>query len=116
MSWRRAPTGCSDARIIVRHVLPNVTGPLVVQATVLMGHALLAEAGLSFLGLGAQPPEASWGAMLGTSFPYHGAVARADHRGGLRHLGYGALLQSDRRRSPRFGRAACAVPETEMEP
>ncbi len=62
--------GCSDARIIVRHVLPNITGPLVVQATVLMGHALLAEAGLSFLGLGVQPPQASWGAMLGTAFPY----------------------------------------------
>jgi len=63
-------TGCSDMRIITRHVLPNVTGPLVVQATVLMGQALLAEAGLSFLGLGVQPPEASWGAMLGTAFPY----------------------------------------------
>ena len=63
-------TGCGDARIITRHVLPNVTGPLVVQATVLMGQALLAEAGLSFLGLGVQPPEASWGAILGTAFPY----------------------------------------------
>ena len=63
-------TGCSDARIIFRHVLPNVMGPLVVQATVLMGQALLAEAGLSFLGLGTQPPFASWGAMLGTAFPY----------------------------------------------
>ena len=62
--------GCSDARIIALHILPNVTGPLVVQATVLMGQALLAEAGLSFLGLGVQPPEASWGAMLGTAFPY----------------------------------------------
>ena len=63
-------TGCGDARIITRHVLPNVMGPLVVQATVLMGQALLAEAGLSFLGLGTQPPLASWGAMLGTAFPY----------------------------------------------
>lgn len=63
-------TGCGDVRIIARHVLPNVTGPLVVQATVLMGQALLAEAGLSFLGLGVQPPEASWGAILGTAFPY----------------------------------------------
>ena len=63
-------TGCGDARIIFRHVLPNVMGPLVVQVTVLMGQALLAEAGLSFLGLGAQPPLASWGAMLGTAFPY----------------------------------------------
>jgi peptide/nickel transport system permease protein len=63
-------TGCGDTRIILRHLLPNVTGPLVVQATVLMGQALLAEAGLSFLGLGVQPPEASWGAILGTAFPY----------------------------------------------
>jgi len=65
-------TGCSVTRIITRHVLPNVMGPLVVQATVLMGQALLAEAGLSFLGLGVQPPEASWGAILGTAFPYLG--------------------------------------------
>ena len=56
--------GCGDTRIIAHHVLPNVMGPLVVQATVLMGQALLAEAGLSFLGLGVQPPQASWGAML----------------------------------------------------
>jgi len=63
-------TGCSDARIIIHHVLPNIVGPLLVQATVLLGHALLAEAGLSFLGLGAQPPQASWGAMLGQAFPY----------------------------------------------
>ena len=63
-------TGCGDARIITKHVLPNVTGPLVVQTTVLMGQALLAEAGLSFLGLGVQPPEASWGAILGTAFPF----------------------------------------------
>ena len=62
--------GCGDIRIIALHVLPNVMGPLVVQATVLMGQALLAAAGLSFLGLGAQPPLASWGAMLGTAFPY----------------------------------------------
>ncbi len=63
-------TGCSDGRIILRHVLPNVTGPLVVQSTVLMGQALLAEAGLSFLGLGVQPPEASWGSILGAAFPF----------------------------------------------
>ena len=63
-------TGCSDTRIIIHHVLPNIVGPLLVQSTVLLGHALLAEAGLSFLGLGAQPPQASWGAMLGTAFPY----------------------------------------------
>jgi len=63
-------TGCGAVRIVLRHVLPNVMGPLVVQSTVLMGQALLAEAGLSFLGLGVQPPEASWGSILGSAFPY----------------------------------------------
>ncbi|MBB4934960.1 ABC-type dipeptide/oligopeptide/nickel transport system permease subunit [Lipingzhangella halophila] len=64
--------GCSGLRTVLRHILPNILGPLVVQVTVLLGHSLLAEAALSFLGLGVQPPEASWGAMLGRSFPYLG--------------------------------------------
>src|ERR1700710_889044 len=57
-------TGGGEGRILLRHVLPNVTGPLVVQAAVLMRQPLLAEAVLSFLGLGVQPREASWGAIL----------------------------------------------------
>ena len=57
-------TGCGDARIVVHHVLPNVMGPLVVQATVLMGQALLAEAGLSFLGLGVEAPMSSLGTLI----------------------------------------------------
>lgn len=56
--------GESRLRILSRELLPNVAGPLVVQATITFGHMLLAEAGLSFLGLGAQPPQASWGSML----------------------------------------------------
>jgi peptide/nickel transport system permease protein len=56
--------GASDARILVRHLLPNVISPLIVTATVTFSFALLAEAALSFLGMGAQPPEASWGVML----------------------------------------------------
>ena len=56
--------GSSTPRILWVHVLPNVSAPLLVQATILMGVALLAEAGFSFLGLGVQPPDASWGAML----------------------------------------------------
>lgn len=47
-----------------RHVLPNVTAPLIVQATIAFSFAILTEAALSFLGLGAQPPEPSWGSML----------------------------------------------------
>jgi peptide/nickel transport system permease protein len=57
-------------RILRWHVLPNITGPLVVQIAVTCGFAMLAEAGLSFLGLGAQPPDASWGALLGRALPY----------------------------------------------
>ncbi len=56
--------GASDARILFRHLLPNVISPLIVTATVTFSFALLAEAALSFLGMGAQPPEASWGVML----------------------------------------------------
>ena len=57
--------GCSTWRIIVKHVLPNVLSPLAVQIALTAGFAMLAEASLSFLGLGVQAPEASWGAMLG---------------------------------------------------
>jgi ABC-type dipeptide/oligopeptide/nickel transport system permease subunit len=56
--------GVGPTRMIGRHVVPNVASPLIIQAAVLMGYALLAEAGLSFLGLGVQPPDASWGVML----------------------------------------------------
>jgi peptide/nickel transport system permease protein len=56
--------GASDRRIIFRHILPNVAGPLVVVASFGMADAIITEAGLSFLGLGVQPPEPSWGQML----------------------------------------------------
>lgn len=62
--------GCSQGWIIVRHILPNVVSPLFVQISVFAGVAMLAEAGLSFLGLGAQPPDSSWGAMVGRGFRY----------------------------------------------
>lgn len=56
--------GASDGRLVGRHILPNVLAPLLVQATIASAQAILLEASLSFLGLGAQPPEPSWGAML----------------------------------------------------
>lgn len=56
--------GASDGAIIRRHILPNVMGPLIVQTTASFANAILMEAGLSFLGLGTQPPVASWGVML----------------------------------------------------
>lgn len=55
--------GASSLRIIVRHVLPNAIGPIIVFATLQLGTAILFAAGLSFLGLGAQPPAAEWGLM-----------------------------------------------------
>jgi len=55
--------GTPAPRIIVTHILPNVLSPLIVQISLASGFAMLAEASLSFLGLGAQPPQASWGAM-----------------------------------------------------
>jgi peptide/nickel transport system permease protein len=56
--------GASDLRVLCRHILPNTLQPLVVQAAIGMASAVLAEATLSFLGLGVPPPTASWGAML----------------------------------------------------
>jgi peptide/nickel transport system permease protein len=56
--------GASDARLILRHVLPNVSGPIIVQASLSLAFAILSEAALSFLGLGVQPPDPSWGRML----------------------------------------------------
>jgi peptide/nickel transport system permease protein len=56
--------GASDLRIIVRHILPNIIQPVVVQAAIGMAGAILAEATMSFLGLGVSPPTASWGIML----------------------------------------------------
>lgn len=57
-------SGAGDLRILTRHLLPNILSPIIVTATLTFSFALLAETALSFLGLGAQPPEPSWGAML----------------------------------------------------
>ncbi|HZE26266.1 MAG TPA: ABC transporter permease [Terriglobales bacterium] len=56
--------GASDVRVIVRHILPNIIQPVIVQAAIGMAGAILAEATMSFLGLGVPPPTASWGSML----------------------------------------------------
>ncbi len=56
--------GCSTARILWRHILPNALAPVLIAATLGIAGAILVESGLSFLGLGVQPPDASWGNML----------------------------------------------------
>jgi peptide/nickel transport system permease protein len=62
--------GNPGLRIAIRHILPNVAAPLIVQATLAIAAAVIAEASLSFLGLGQQPPAPSWGSMLNTAKDY----------------------------------------------
>ena len=62
--------GNSHLRIALRHVFPNIVAPLIVQATLAIAAAVIAEASLSFLGLGQQPPAPSWGSMLNTAKNY----------------------------------------------
>jgi peptide/nickel transport system permease protein len=56
--------GASDGRVILHHLLPHCLSPIVAQGTVMLGTAILIASGLSFLGLGVQPPDAEWGSML----------------------------------------------------
>jgi peptide/nickel transport system permease protein len=56
--------GCKPYRVVVRHLLPNLLPPLLIQATFGLAAAIIAEGSLSFLGLGVEPPTPSWGAML----------------------------------------------------
>ena len=58
--------GANDVIIIGRHILPNILSPIIIQASMRLATAILSAAGLSFLGLGAQPPSPEWGAMLST--------------------------------------------------
>jgi peptide/nickel transport system permease protein len=69
-------SGTSHLGIIGRHILPNVLSPVIVLATLDMGSIILAISGLSFLGLGAQPPTPEWGAMLNDGRPYMQVVPR----------------------------------------
>lgn len=62
--------GASPRYIFVRHMLPKMASPMIVQITLGMATAILAESSLSFLGLGVQPPEASWGSMLAGTYTY----------------------------------------------
>lgn len=63
-------TGARDLRILLKHLLPNCLGPVIVVVTLGIGNAILSEASLSFLGLGTQPPTPSWGAMLASGRDY----------------------------------------------
>jgi peptide/nickel transport system permease protein len=62
--------GYEHGRIIVKHILPNIIGPVIVIAASNFASAILLEAGLSFLGMGAQPPMPSWGMMIKENYGY----------------------------------------------
>jgi peptide/nickel transport system permease protein len=62
--------GVSPIKIMFKHIWPNVTAPIIVQATLMMASAIVTEASLSFLGVGVRPPTPSWGAMLRTGSQY----------------------------------------------
>ncbi|MBI4278106.1 MAG: ABC transporter permease [Armatimonadetes bacterium] len=62
--------GAGDGRLLLRHVLPNILGPVVVQTSFSFGEAIIAEAALSFLGIGTQPPTPSWGLILSDAREY----------------------------------------------
>jgi peptide/nickel transport system permease protein len=66
--------GGSEARVLVRHVLPNIIAPVIVVATLEIGRMILAEAALSFLGLGVQPPAATWGGITADGRDYLGTA------------------------------------------
>ena len=63
--------GCSDLRIIVYHLLPNIANKLLVLVTIRLGRGILAIAGLSFLGLGVQPPTPDWSVMINDAIMYY---------------------------------------------
>lgn len=75
--------GASPLRLLRRHVLPNAIQPVIVQSTLLLAVALLAEASLSFLGLGVQPPDVSWGAMIARGYMYMSIVPEQMYAPGL---------------------------------
>lgn len=68
--------GASQARILARHILPNIANPLIIAASVASSGAILALASLSFLGLGTQPPQPDWGSMIQQGASY---IGRSDH-------------------------------------
>jgi peptide/nickel transport system permease protein len=62
--------GSSTSRVLFRHILPNAINPVIVQATLGIGFAIITESSLSFIGLGAQPPTSTWGSMVQVGFQY----------------------------------------------
>ena len=96
-------------RVAVRHVLPNIVPPVLVQATLAIATAIIAEASLSFLGLGQQPPAPSWGSMLNSAQRFLTQAPWLAIFPGAGDLPRGAVLQPGRRRAARRAGPAAAL-------
>ena len=101
--------GATSKRLLGRHVLPNVASPIIIQLALALGFALLTEAGLSFLGIGEQPPTPSWGGMLQEGFQFINSAPWAVIFPGHRHHVDRAGLQPGRRRSAGLAGPGAAV-------
>ena len=99
-------TGSSDWRIIRSHILPHLVAPITVYSTLSVASFILAEAGLSFLGVGIKQPTASWGNLLGSRARLLHRAAVADGLAGPRRADHDAGVQPPRRRPPRRVRPA----------
>src|SRR5262249_38708563 len=101
--------GFGPTHILLRQIIPNAVGPLVVLVTLDLGNAILVFAGLSFLGLGTVPPTAEWGSMVGEGRElvqqWWGAALP-----GLPHPAGGVGLHLHGRRLPRLARSPCQPP------
>ncbi len=84
--------GCRPKRIILRHLVPNLLPPLLIQATFGLAAAIIAEGSLSFLGLGVEPPTPSWGAMLNDGRQFLLVAPHLTTYPGLAHHDHGLAL------------------------
>ncbi len=96
--------GCQPGRLLITHVLPNLAAPVIVQATLTVGTAIVLESSLSFLGVGIQPPTPSWGVMIQSGYKWlerRALDVGAPRPGNLRHRGVlqrpGRLAEADPR-------------------
>ena len=105
--------GATSPRLIRRHVVPNVASPLIIQVSLSLGFALLTEAGLSYLGIGEQPPTPSWGAMMNEGYSFIFTTPWALVFPGLVIMLDGPLLQPGGRRAARLAGPGTA---DELEP
>ena len=99
-------TGAGDGRIMLSHLLPHLVAPIIVYSTLIVASYIIAEAGLSFLGLGIEAPTASWGNLLANGPTYYTTQPLDDGLAGTGDPAHDARLQPPRRRAARRLRSA----------